>query len=342
MKKIFKIFALIITSSFFITSVFADSNNNSIESVEYQNTNDADYSNQTNVFAELSSEYKVTIPKTIVLSGVDKKADYYVKVEGNIAGYETIYVVPDETVNLYTKNKDMQIGTITQDKTEWTYSTLNTDAVGQITAQDLTAGKWSGTFNFNIYINSVLGDVIEPIHTHEWQLISSTPATCNEESTETYQCNCGEEKVEHETKALGHKFVETQDFVNNYKQLQITKKCEICNEIETTTIERSAYLYDTWIYTPGKWTRSSNSLQATIPETGTYLLALYYEQGQGGGAEYYIYKNGVDIAGEVKVRQANTAILTVDFNENDIIKMDSWSRSGSGTYKYSLSAYKIK
>ena len=72
-----------------ITTVFAydlDSSGNSVENVEYQNTEDEDYTNKTSVFAELGSEYKVTIPKTIVLSGITKKADYYVKVEGDIAG----------------------------------------------------------------------------------------------------------------------------------------------------------------------------------------------------------------------------------------------------------------
>ena len=139
---------------------------NSIENIEYQNTEDENFTNATNVFAELGSEYKVTIPKTIVLSGIDKKADYYVKVEGDIAGYETVNVVPDSTVNLYTKNKNSQVGTITQDKASWKFDNFDTDANGQITAQGLTAGKWSGTFNFNINLDSheelVLGDLVLP------------------------------------------------------------------------------------------------------------------------------------------------------------------------------------
>ena len=147
--------ALMCTSS--VTPVFAyelDTAGNSIENVEYQNTNDADYSNQTNVFAELSSEYKVTIPKTIVLSGTTKKANYYVKVEGDIAGYETIEVIPDEEVELFAKNKDSQTGIITQDKTTWKYDNFNVNANGEVSAQDLTAGKWAGTFNFTINLES--------------------------------------------------------------------------------------------------------------------------------------------------------------------------------------------
>ena len=140
-----------------ITPTFAydlDSSGNSIENVEYQNTKDEDFTNQTNVFAELGSEYKVTIPKTIVLSGTTKKANYTVKVEGDIAGYETVNVVPDSSVELRTKNKDSQTGTITQDKTAWKFDNFDVDANGTVEASSLTAGKWSGTFNFNINLDN--------------------------------------------------------------------------------------------------------------------------------------------------------------------------------------------
>ena len=151
-----------------VVPVFAydlDSSSNSIENVEYQNTADENYNNATNVFAELGSEYKVTIPKTIVLSGVTKSAEYKVSVSGDIASYETIYVIPDETVNLYSKNKETRTGTITQDRISWTYSTINNIGNGLITTH-LTAGKWSGVFDFDISFNRVLGDVIDPEHIH--------------------------------------------------------------------------------------------------------------------------------------------------------------------------------
>ena len=168
-KKMVKVCTLALSGLMVISSVspvFAydlDVNGNSIENVEYQNTEDENYTNATNVFAELGSEYKVTIPKTIVLSGVDKKANYYVKVEGDIAGYETVNVIPDETVSLYTKNKDVQTGTITQDKTAWKFDDFDVNANGQVTANNLTAGKWSGTFNFTINLEKVAGDIDEPV-----------------------------------------------------------------------------------------------------------------------------------------------------------------------------------
>ena len=46
--------------------------------------------------------------------------------------------------------KSDQVATIFQDKTTWKVLDFNTNANGLISAKDLTAGKWSGTFNFNI------------------------------------------------------------------------------------------------------------------------------------------------------------------------------------------------
>lgn len=118
-----------------------DASENSVEEIVYQNTEDEDYDDVTNVFAEIGSEYKVTIPKTIVLSGTTKSADYYVKVEGDIAAYESIYVIPDDNCNLYSINKNVVLASIIQDKTTWTYSTLGESANGKITADKITAGK---------------------------------------------------------------------------------------------------------------------------------------------------------------------------------------------------------
>ena len=154
-----------------------DEDHNSIESVEYQNTEDEDFTNVTNVFAELGSEYKVTIPKVVVLSGVSKAASYYVKVEGDIAGYEKVKVVPEDNFKLSAKNKADETATVNQDKTVWTVHDFDTDANGLIQAKDITAGKWTGAFNFNINLESneisvlpeekVLGDLVIP-DANEW------------------------------------------------------------------------------------------------------------------------------------------------------------------------------
>ncbi len=131
-----------------------DENGNSIEMEEYQNSEESTYTNSANVFAEIGSEYKVTIPKVVVLSGTSKAASYYVKVAGDIAGYEKVTVTPDDNFKLYASGKDSQEATINQDKTTWRVSDFDTDANGTISAPTITAGKWTGAFNFNINLES--------------------------------------------------------------------------------------------------------------------------------------------------------------------------------------------
>lgn len=188
-----------------IVPVFAydlDSSGNSIENIEYQNTDDEDFVSATNVFAEIGSEYTVTIPKTIVLSGVTKSAEYKASVSGDIAGYEKINVVPDEEVTLSKKNKTSQIGTITQDKTTWKVSDFDIDANGQVTANSLTAGKWSGAFIFNINLESDDTPILQPetqVHTHtaaspvRENEVAITYTTNGSYDEVTYCASCGKE-----------------------------------------------------------------------------------------------------------------------------------------------------
>lgn len=151
-----------------------DENNNSIETVEYDeheyligNETEEGHSLDTNVYAKIGSSYNVTIPKVIILSGTTKKANYYVSVAGDIAGYEILHVVPDDHFNLYTKNKSAQLAEVIQDITQWRFNEFDKSASGNVSANDITAGKWSGTFNFLIWIEGVdeervLGDLILP------------------------------------------------------------------------------------------------------------------------------------------------------------------------------------
>ena len=169
MKRITKILSLLCAGSTVFTSspVYAyelDGQGNSIEEVEYQNSENEDFLNDTSVFAKIGSNYEVTIPKVIILDGLLKKASYNVKATGDIAGYETIYIIPDDVFNLYSKNKAPQEAFITQNKTSWSVDDFNIDATGYVDAPDITAGHWSGTFNFNISLaeEQVLGDIILP------------------------------------------------------------------------------------------------------------------------------------------------------------------------------------
>lgn len=170
-QKIFKNFALLlslltIVNSFPVYAYNLDEDGNSIEKIEYDENTNTDFENSASVFAEIGSVYKVTIPKVVVLSGESKDASYIVKVEGDIAGYESIFVVPDDTFNLYSSGKDKQVANVSQDKTSWTASSISSLANGKIQAPTLTAGKWTGTFNFDINFNKEFGDVINPDHVH--------------------------------------------------------------------------------------------------------------------------------------------------------------------------------
>ena len=113
-----------------------------------------DDNSNCDVYAEIGSEFKVTIPKHITLDGATKKGTYNISVEGDIAGKETIKVVPEEAVTLSSKDKADVIGTIAQDKTKWSYNEIlsNNKILGNglIDANKITAGAWNGTFNFNV------------------------------------------------------------------------------------------------------------------------------------------------------------------------------------------------
>ena len=106
------------------------------------------------------SAFTVTIPKTITL-GQNKSAIYNVKVKGDIAGNETVTVTPDATVQLTDSNgKAAVTGTITQDITEFAADQVNLpdggSTTGNIVANDLTSGDWSGNFEFAIDVNKEL------------------------------------------------------------------------------------------------------------------------------------------------------------------------------------------
>lgn len=110
-----------------------------------------------------ASSFTVTIPKSIVLDS-NKTATYNVKVKGDILGNEIITVVPDATVTLNDANgKDPVTGNIAQEKTEFSSTEVNqidgTKTNGNIAADDLTSGDWSGNFMFSINTNQI-GDGI--------------------------------------------------------------------------------------------------------------------------------------------------------------------------------------
>ena len=94
-----------------------DSQCDSIEEIVQQSTDGEDFSNETSVYAVIGSTYKVTIPKVIVLSGVTKLANFYIEVKGDITDNEILHIEPDEAADLYSNNKPIQMGAVSQDIT---------------------------------------------------------------------------------------------------------------------------------------------------------------------------------------------------------------------------------
>lgn len=141
-----------------VPGVAASKYTTSSEKKEYDSVI-SDSNSSCDVYVEIGSNFRITIPKEIVLDGTTKEGSYLVCVEGDIAGMEVVKVVPEDTVKLYSTDKAEVIGNISQDKTKWFCDEILDDNIvigkGTIEADAITAGSWNGSFNFNISINEV-------------------------------------------------------------------------------------------------------------------------------------------------------------------------------------------
>ena len=157
-----------ICSSSVIPAFAAEGTDGSDDPVIYQTVTgkSIDKTPLVDVKASIKSSYEVTLPKTITVNNGDNA--YTVNVKGDIGGKNIISVVPDSTVNLASINKNTVTCSISQKKEEFTYADVSkqtdgvltgTDAAGNININDLTAGHWSGTFNFNIALSDYGKDV---------------------------------------------------------------------------------------------------------------------------------------------------------------------------------------
>ncbi len=123
-----------------------------------------------NVYATQASTYSVKIPKTVILNGADGSGAFRIGVKGNIAGNQTITVAPvdgdadTDGINFSlaeqgtVSQKSDITASIVQAKTAFVQSEISvtdwttTDAT--ISAPAITAGAWSGTFDFTISITA--------------------------------------------------------------------------------------------------------------------------------------------------------------------------------------------
>lgn len=141
-KSIFKICGCCITILILIlllskTRVYATGNGSDNNSVLLENTT-----------------YSVSLPKTIHLER--NETSYTVGVSGNINVNQKLVVRPQKQFLLYDKNNKSPItAEVTQKKTDFTAEDVVDGIIttGSIMA-DLTAGKWSGGFNFEVLLET--------------------------------------------------------------------------------------------------------------------------------------------------------------------------------------------
>lgn len=137
----------------------------------------SDNEGKCEVTVSQKSTFSVTIPKTVVLKGdfgEVNKADYTISVKANIASDEIITVSPQTSFDMKDKsNIKTKQASVTQNVTKFVDSetkgtklsedsTVNPldranpgdegtgSCTGEIKVDKLTAGSWSGTFNFDI------------------------------------------------------------------------------------------------------------------------------------------------------------------------------------------------
>lgn len=129
---------------------------------------DAAATRNTDVLYTQTSTYSVIIPKTIVLDGETKAADYTVNVKGDISSDKQVLVAPQDAledadgINFHMvdqavsgiKKANVQAD-VTQAETVWSSAEVcvaetGTTKDGNVAAPGITAGSWKGTFQFNI------------------------------------------------------------------------------------------------------------------------------------------------------------------------------------------------
>lgn len=144
-------------------SILLSLNQSVYASVEgYASKKEAGDSSAT-VYADIDANYSITLPKTIKLDASTKDAEYTVKVKGGLAGPDVLHIVPDASFAMTSDGKDDITATITQEKTEFTSAELEAagedgiSETGTISAQDMSAGRWDGTFHFNVSKSTVSG-----------------------------------------------------------------------------------------------------------------------------------------------------------------------------------------
>lgn len=110
-------------------------------------------------FSSDDNSFTVTIPKNITLSGIDGYGEYEVSANGNIGDSDVLIIEPDSHFYLSSQGKEDLQTEVLQEKTIFSNEDMlngspYNEAKGSISAPDLSAGTWSGCFNFTLKLES--------------------------------------------------------------------------------------------------------------------------------------------------------------------------------------------
>ncbi|MCR4923024.1 MAG: hypothetical protein K5931_03355 [Lachnospiraceae bacterium] len=145
------------TSNLIISNVSMNENGKKYRCVLRDSEGSAIESASATLTVLQSSSISVIIPKKIVLSGSEKEGEYLVRVSGFLPKDRSLNVAPNTASFILTQDgKEPVVPLLYQDITAFSPSedgVLDREARGKISAKELTAGIWNGSFYFDISLS---------------------------------------------------------------------------------------------------------------------------------------------------------------------------------------------
>ena len=235
-----------------ITPTFAATTNEQTTSKETD-------SKDVEVTYNKSASYFVTIPKIIALDS-NKESTYSVKIEGDIPSDKDVYVSPQDaisetdTIDFYmhdqsTKHPKTDVTAIvTQNKDTWDFEDVASgyeETNNKISASQLTAGNWKGTFNFNINMKGA--------HKHTYTSEVTKEPTCTEPGVKTFTCENGDDSYTEVIQPLGHNFSSEYTVDKEPTHTEAGSKSQHCSRCDAkqnvTSIPATGHKYNDGVVT---------------------------------------------------------------------------------------------
>ena len=235
-----------------VTPVFA-------ATTDTQTTSKETDTKEVEVTYDKSASYFVTIPKVITLDS-NKESTYSVKVEGDIPSDKDVYVSPQDAIletdmiDFYmhdqsTKHPKADVAAIvTYNKDTWNFEDVANgveETNNKISASQLTAGNWKGTFNFNINMKGS--------HKHTYTSEVTKEPTCTEAGVKTFTCENGDDSYTEEIPALGHNFSSEYTVDKEPTHTEAGSKSQHCSRCDAkqnvTSIPATGHKYNSGVVT---------------------------------------------------------------------------------------------